>query len=198
MEKDQQIWNYEFEKEKSIVPGTLLLSEPFMFDENFRRTVVLVCEHGPESGTVGLVLNKPLDLRLAEVVEDFPDFNGRVFLGGPVATDTLQFVHSLGDKIEGSLPITQKVNWGGNFEQLKEMISKGQVAPYEVNFYLGYSGWSPEQLKTELMDNSWIVAKGTHKLIFEVDYTKLWKHIMKEMGGVYTTMAGYPENPGLN
>ncbi len=198
MDNGHQIWNYEFEKEKNIVPGSLLLSEPFMFDDNFRRTVVLVCEHSEESGTVGLVINKPIDLRLQDVVEEFPAFNGRLFLGGPVGTDTLQFIHTLGDKIEGSLPITQKVYWGGNFEQLKELIAKGEVAPYEVNFYLGYSGWSPEQLKTELMDNSWIVAKGTHKLIFNADYTRLWKQIMKEMGGVYNTMASYPENPGLN
>ncbi|MFN8286122.1 MAG: YqgE/AlgH family protein [Chitinophagales bacterium] len=198
MDSENTLWNYDFEKEKDIKPGSLLLSEPFMFDENFRRTVVLVCEHTEPNGTVGIIVNKPIDLRLQEVVEDFPQFNGKLFLGGPVGTDTLQFIHSLGDKIEGSIKLSEKLYWGGNFDQLKSLIAEGQVAPYEVNFYLGYSGWSSAQLETELKDNSWIIAQATPKHIFHSDYSKLWKMVMKEMGGVYNTMAGYPENPMLN
>ena len=67
MDENEKIWSYEFEKEKEIKAGQLLLSEPFMFDENFRRTVVLVCEHTEENGTVGLILNKPINLRLVEM-----------------------------------------------------------------------------------------------------------------------------------
>ena len=83
MENNDNIWSYEFEKEKGLRAGHLLLSEPFMFDENFRRTVVLVCEHTVENGTVGLILNKPINLRLNDVVEGFPAFRGKIFLGGP-------------------------------------------------------------------------------------------------------------------
>lgn len=198
MENEKPLWNYDFEKEKEIKPGCLLLSEPFMFDENFRRTVVLICEHNGDNGTVGIIINKPIDLRLQEVVEDFPAFPGKLFLGGPVGTDTLQFLHSLGDKIEGSVKLSDKLYWGGNFENLKTLIRNNEVAPYEVSFYLGYSGWSPGQLETEMKDNSWIVAEATNKHIFHSDYSKLWKSVMKDMGGVYNTMAGYPENPMLN
>ncbi len=197
METDK-IWSYEFEKSKPIQSGRLLLSEPFMLDENFRRTVVLVCEHNSESGTLGLILNKPINLRMTEIVEDFPEFKAKLFLGGPVGTDTLQFLHSLGDTIEGSMQLTEKLYWGGNFEQLKSLIENRQVSSNDIHFFLGYSGWSWGQLDEELKSNSWVIANAGYKDIFETPAENLWKDIMKNMGGIYNTMAGYPENPTLN
>lgn len=198
MSDNESIWSYDFEKDKEIVPGRLLLSEPFMFDENFRRTVVLLCSHDDENGTVGVILNKPINLRLNDVVEEFPQFKGKLYLGGPVATDTLQFIHSLGDEIEGSVKLSDHVYWGGNFEQLRTLVTAGKLKPDDVKFYLGYSGWETGQLLQEMKDNSWIIAKGNYKHIFQSDVNTLWKNVMKEMGGVYDTMANYPENPTLN
>ncbi len=198
MDDKENIWSYEFERNKGLNAGQLLLSEPFMFDENFRRTVVLVCEHTVENGTVGLILNKPINLRLNDVVEGFPAFNGKIFLGGPVGTDTMQFLHCLGGKIENSLKLTDNLYWGGNFEQLKELMTKGEIQPYEVRFFLGYSGWSAGQLEEEMKDNAWIVTQATSGHIFSTPFDNLWKSTMKDMGGIYNTMAGYPENPTLN
>lgn len=198
MDDKDNVWSYEFEKGKGVKAGKLLLSEPFMFDENFRRTVVLVCEHTQENGTVGLILNKPINLRLNDVVEGFPPFKGKIFLGGPVGTDTMQFVHGLGDRIENSLKLADGLYWGGNYDQLKEMMANGEITTEHVRFFLGYSGWSSGQLDEELKDNSWIIADANAHHIFDTPHEHLWKIIMKEMGGVYTTMAGYPENPTLN
>ncbi len=198
MSDNEKIWSYEFEKDKEIKAGQLLLSEPFMFDENFKRTVVLVCEHNEEDGTVGLILNKPVNLRLNDVVEGFPPFKGKVFLGGPIGTDTLQFLHSLGNKIEDSLQLAKGLYWGGNFEQMKLMMSAGEIQPDEIRFYLGYSGWSPNQLMEEMKVNSWIVSPAKRQYIFQSDFNQLWKEVMLGMGGVYSTMASYPENPMLN
>jgi putative transcriptional regulator len=198
MSKDDKLWSYDFEKHKTVTAGTLLLSEPFMFDENFRRTVVLVCSHTEEDGTVGVILNKPVNLRLNDVVEGFPPFKGKLFLGGPVGTDTLQFIHSLGEEIEGSVKLSEHLYWGGDFGELIRLVKNGQVKPDDVRFYLGYSGWETGQLQQELEDNSWIIATGNYRHIFQSDHTQLWKNVMKEMGGVYETMAGYPENPILN
>ncbi len=198
MVDDDKIWSYEFEKDKVVKAGQLLLSEPFMEDENFRRTVVLVCEHSIANGTIGLMLNKPVNLRLTDVIEDFPSFKGRVFLGGPVGTDTLQFLHSLGDLIDGSIKLADGLYWGGDFDQVKAMIKNGKITPHDIRFYLGYSGWSAEQLGQELKDNSWIIAQANYKHIFEIPADTLWKDVMKELGGLYDTMSGYPENPILN
>jgi putative transcriptional regulator len=198
MVENDKIWSYEFEKSKDLKAGQLLLSEPFMPDENFKRTVVLVCEHTRENGTVGLIVNKPINLKLNEVVEDFPPFKAKVFLGGPVGTDTLQFLHSLGDQIEGSIQLTDKLYWGGNFEQIKVMLAGDKIKPDEIRFYLGYSGWVTGQLDNELRENAWIIAKATHRNIFKTPYETLWREVMKSLGGVYSTMAGYPENPNFN
>jgi putative transcriptional regulator len=198
MADNEKIWSYEFEKNKGIAAGQLLLSEPFMFDENFKRTVVLVCSHDEENGTVGLIVNKPINIRLNDVIEDFPPFKAKIYLGGPVGTDTIQFLHSLGDEMEGSVKLTDHVYWGGDFEQLKSMITKGTVKQEDVRFYLGYSGWSSEQLMQEMKDNSWIIAKANYKHIFQSDIQSLWKEVMKNMGGIYNTMSNYPESPMLN
>lgn len=198
MQGNEKIWGYEFEKNKSLQPGQLLLSEPFMEDENFRRTVVLLCEHHPENGTVGIILNKAIKLRLEELVENFPPFKGKVFLGGPVGTDSLQFLHSLGDELEGTIRLSEHLYWGGNFEQLKLMIKEGKVGVNDVRFYLGYSGWSVGQLEEEMKSNSWIIAKASFKYVFQTPADMLWKEVMQNMGGVYQTMSGYPENPSFN
>lgn len=198
MVDNDKIWSYEFERSKGLAAGQLLLSEPFMPDENFRRTVVLVCEHNRQNGTVGLIVNKPINLRLNDIVEDFPPFKAKVFLGGPVGTDTLQFLHTRGTEIEGSVKLTDKLYWGGNFEQIKLMLREEKITTDEIRFYLGYSGWEIGQLDNEVRENSWIITQATHKHIFQTQYDILWRDVMKNMGGVYSTMAGYPENPALN
>ncbi len=194
----EKIWSFELEKGKQLRAGVALLSEPFMMDENFSRTVVLICEHDKENGTMGLILNKPVKLRLNEVLPDFPSFiNGKIFLGGPVGTDTMQFLHRLGSKIEGSVELADGLFWGGNFEQVKLLIENNSVNPNDIAFYIGYSGWGDEQLQNELEQNSWIIAESNADYVFNFK-DSLWKDILTEMGGVYEVMAGYPENPILN
>ncbi|MCS6818997.1 MAG: YqgE/AlgH family protein [Chitinophagales bacterium] len=190
-------WSYEYEKNKEVAPGKLLLSEPFMMDENFSRTVVLICEHDNENGTLGLILNRPLKVRLNELVSSLPAFEGNVFLGGPVATDTMQFLHKLGEKIEGSVKITDGIYWGGNFEQIKILIQNRNIHPGQIAFYVGYSGWGPGQLQRELEENSWIISDARAEYVFNYS-DQIWKNILKSMGGIYQAIASYPQNPILN
>ena len=193
------IWNFEFEKGKPLRAGSLLLSEPFMWDENFKRTVILVCRHHSIDGTSGVILNKPVQLNLEDLLESFPkDFGGQLFLGGPVGTDMIQMVHTMGHKITDSQKICEGVYWGGNFDQLKKLIRQGEITKNHVRFYIGYSGWDAKQLQDEIKENSWIIAQAQHKYIFNNDPDSLWRNIMNDMGGLYQTMASYPENPNLN
>ena len=193
----KNIWSYEYEKDKKIAPGKLLLSEPFMLDENFSRTVVLVCEHDMENGTMGLILNKPVKIRLNEIVPTLPPFAGKIYLGGPVCTDTMQFVHRLGEKIEGSVELADGLFWGGSFEQIKLLIENNNVKPDDIAFYIGYSGWGAEQIQDEIKSSSWIISQAKASYIFNYQ-DNIWREALKEMGGIYATMAGYPENPILN
>lgn len=190
-----------FEYDKNIPNperGDMLISEPFLNDPNFERTVILICEHN-EQGTFGLVLNKLTDLTLADVLTDEIAFSGLINLGGPVEQNTLHFVHRLGDKIEGSVELGEGVYWSGDFEQIKFMLNEGLLEEEDIQFYLGYSGWAEGQLREELDAQTWFVKKGVSKEeIFDMDLDELWKSILKTMGGKYKVFSNYPVDPRLN
>lgn len=177
--------------------GRLLLSEPFLSDPNFRRVVILVAEHSAE-GSLGFVLNKPIEYRLNEIVEDFPEFDAPVYLGGPVETDSLHFIHRipyLADEEDEILPGLYR---GSNFERLRFMIQEGHVEPTDVRFFIGYSGWAPNQLQDEMKSKTWIVSASSPKVAFSEDHESMWREILQGMGSKYKAMANYPEDPSLN
>ena len=184
--------------EKKAKKGSLLLAEPFMWDPNFKRTVTLICENEEENGTFGFVLNRPMEMKLHEAIHGIKKFNARLFYGGPVALDTLHFLHRLGSKIDDTVEICKGLYWGGNFAVLKHMINSGKVSPSDFRFFLGYSGWSAGQLNEELNQNSWIIhdVKATH--IFNTEAEDLWKKVLKEKGGEFAQMVNYPEDPSYN
>lgn len=177
--------------------GRLLLSEPFLGDSYFGRSVVLLAEHN-EEGSFGIVLNKPIADPFNEIVKDFPDFEGKLFVGGPVETESLFFVHTLGDAIEGSLEIGSGLYWGGDIEIVKEMILLNAITPDDIRFSVGYSGWSPNQLNDELKRNSWLVSKGLNKNILKIAPDQMWKKLLAPMGEEYKHWPKFPTNPGLN
>lgn len=178
--------------------GSLLVAEPFMWDPNFKRTVSIICENDDENGTFGFVLNKPLQMKLHEAIHGIKKFNAPLFYGGPVELDTLHFLHNIGNVLEGSVQICDGLFWGGNFQQTKDLINKGLVSPNNFRFFLGYSGWEPNQLNKELEDNSWIVHHVTAKHIFQDKSDALWKIVLQEKGGEYAQMVNYPEDPTYN
>lgn len=177
--------------------GRLLLSEPLMGDFYFGRAVVLLAEHNDE-GSFGLVLNKPVQHKFNSIVKGFPDFDGQLYVGGPVETNSLFFVHSIGDHIEGSIEIGSGIYWGGDIEVIKEMILLKAITPYDIRFSIGYSGWSPDQLKDELKRNSWVVSTGLNKDIFKIDPKNMWKQLLAPLGDKYSYWPNFPTDPGLN
>jgi putative transcriptional regulator len=176
--------------------GKLLIAEPFMEDPYFKRSVVLLTEYN-KNGAFGFVLNKPMDISVNEVLKDFPEFNAPVFMGGPVQTDSLFYIHNQGKVIEGSQQINKDLFWAGNFDQLKQMIIDQQIFPNEITFFIGYSGWDYHQLKNEIEDESWIISDVKSNLL---DYTshKLWQSSLQKMGPKYAMLSNFPEDPILN
>mgnify|MGYP001236482380 FL=1 len=177
--------------------GRILISEPFLNDPNFKRTIILLAEHG-EDGSVGFVLNKPTDYRIHEVIEDFPKFDAPVYYGGPVQLDTLQFIYKGAEIIDGSVEIIPGVYWGGSFDLLKAVIGSGSVSPEDFRFFLGYSGWTEGQIDDEISLNSWIVTETAAEDIFSKDPDNLWRDILKSMGKKFAILASFPENPSVN
>jgi len=168
-----------------------------MHDENFQRSVVLLVEHN-ENGSLGFVMNRRLKVKINEVIEGIPDFDARIFIGGPVEQSTLHFVHRIGDNLSGSHQISEGLHWAGDFDQLRELILAGEVDPKEILFFVGYSGWGPGQLDTELERKSWIVAPEKADFVFQQDYADLWRQVLQEMGDKYKIISNYPVDPRMN
>jgi putative transcriptional regulator len=185
-------------KTPRIRSGKLLLAEPFMLDPNFRRSVVLICEHNSEEGSVGFILNKQLNVQVNDLVADMPSIESPVFFGGPVATDSIHFVHNVGDLLDESVEVMRGVHWGGDFEKLKFLIQSKLILAHNIRFFVGYSGWSPGQLREELEYKSWVVADMHANYLFKSKPGMLWKQAMHNLGNTYSVIAQMPEQHSFN
>lgn len=180
-----------------IKAGRLLISEPFMNDEYFGRSVVLLCEHNEEE-TVGFILNKPMVLSINEAMEDFPSIEGQMYFGGPVEADMVHFIHRLGNRLPGSFEIGHGIYWGGDFETLAFLIDTKQVSGGDVRFFAGYSCWDGKQLKRELKERTWIIGEGDLKYLFSEDPDHLWREVLRNMGRQFSVIANFPVDPSFN
>jgi len=186
-------------KTNNIKPdrGTILISEPFLLDYFFRRSVILLAEHN-EDGTFGVIVNKPIKARFNDIVKDFPEFNSKIFLGGPVQGDSLFFIHTLGDLVENSLEIIPGVFWGGDIERIRELIKLSLIKPNQIRFFIGYSGWSPNQLEEELERNSWVVSHVTADDLLKTTPSSLWSRSLGKLGSDYSHWNKFPDDPSDN
>ncbi|HLZ15708.1 MAG TPA: YqgE/AlgH family protein, partial [Cyclobacteriaceae bacterium] len=166
-------------------------------DPNFERTIILLCEHN-DDGTVGFVLNKPSLSKLGELIADLSQLKNIVCMGGPVQQDTLHYIHRCAD-IDGAIEVSERIYWGGEFEQLIAKLETHQLKPKDIKFFLGYSGWSPNQLEDEIKANSWIVSDlVSEELIFETTEEEMWRKTLKNMGGRFSMYSNYPVDPTMN
>jgi putative transcriptional regulator len=174
--------------------GSLLISEPFLFDPYFKRTVILLSEHNKK----GSVLNKPINLKLNDVISDFPKIDAEVYFGGPVNQNNLFYIHTVGKKITGCIEIFKGLYWGGDFDTLKFLIDTKQINSSQIRFFAGYSGWSPNQLEKEMKEKSWISTKSTIKLIMSTEQGNIWSEVLKKLGKKFEIMSKFPEDPAMN
>ena len=179
-------------------PGEVLLSEPTMNDFHFGRSVVLLIDHTEAEGTFGIIMNKPLKMKLNELVDNFNDYDAPVFWGGPVAENKIFFMHTLGDLIPESCKIMDGLYWGGDAEVLNTLIEQGIADKSNVRFFLGYSGWEAGQLVSELERNSWVTCRSSAKTLLNTSPDQLWKTLVNRMGKEYALWSRFPKNPEDN
>jgi putative transcriptional regulator len=177
--------------------GKILISEPFLSDNYFKRSVVLITEHSKE-GTVGFILNKPVELSVADILEDFPSFEADISIGGPVGTNTVHYIHTLGDLIPNSAKIMKGIYWGGDFDAVKRLANAGTINPKQLRFFLGYSGWRPDQLEEELEQNAWAVEDIDPGKVMNYTLESTWKSTLEEFGERYKMWLLTPDTPNLN
>ena len=179
--------------------GSILISEPFLQDAYFQRSVVLLVEHNTQ-GSMGFVLNKKTDLIVNTFFperEEYPEIP--IYLGGPVSANRLFFIHSLGDLIvPDSVKIKDRLYFDGDFEALKRYIQNGHSIEGKVKFFLGYSGWTEGQLGNEINKNSWVVSHAAKENVLLADGESFWKNSLEQLGSNYEAWTKYPKDPYLN
>lgn len=186
-------------KTNNIAPkkGRILIAEPFLPGNFFNRSVVLLVAYS-KKGAVGFIINKQIDLGIHDIVPGFPEFDADVYLGGPVATDSVYFIHKLGRKLPGSISVLENLYWGGDFEILKQQIASGLVNPSEIRFFVGYSGWDSGQLEREIREDSWLVNDVDEEAVMREMHEASWVDFVKKAGHRYSFWENFPENPAMN
>jgi len=113
-------------------------------------------------------------------------------------TDTLYFIHKIPELIPDSMPVSDQIYWGGNFESLKSLLQHQEIKNTEIRFFLGYSGWAKVQLEEEVINKSWFVSENDFENILSTDNNTLWKNKLLQKGGEYKIWANAPNNINLN
>src|ERR1041385_700052 len=162
------------------VAGSLLVAHPNMLDPNFRRTVLFISEHDPNEGALGVIINRPLDRQVADLVSDEPPASLAavpVFLGGPVGKNQLMFAAFEWQKGEGV-----KLNRNVGVAEPSDVAGEKSATIFA---FVGYAGWGAGQLERELQQKAWVVHKARPSLLKLDRLPNLWFDIMRSLGPWY-------------
>jgi putative transcriptional regulator len=165
-----------------IAPG-FLIAVPQLGDSNFERSVVLVLEHS-ERGAMGLIINRPAQLKLAEVAKGndisvSPAYEqASVFVGGPVEPERGFVLHNR-TEVPEAIPLFEGLYVSGSLESLRLLF---QGTPKDFRLCLGYSGWAPGQLEQEMREGTWITAEPSSRHVLETPASQIWETVLKDMG----------------
>jgi len=190
--------------EAESLSGQLLVATPLLGDPNFRRTVILIVEDEPEEGTLGVVLNRPTEVQVEQVLESWTDLvtgPSVVFRGGPVSPNSaLALALAQGDdeplgwrSLEGS-SLTSSIGLV-DLEAPPELLAGGITS---LRVFAGYAGWGPGQLQSEIEEGAWYVLAGEPTDAFLAEPERLWQEVLRRQGGEFAIVATYPDDPLLN
>ncbi len=179
--------------------GKVLVATPALTDPNFHRTVILLLDHD-EEGAVGVVLNRPSEVRLAEALPGWEYLAASppvIFAGGPVEPDA---VIALGRARPETLPDAgwspivdrlRVVDLAGGPEEADDLVEDARV-------FIGYAGWAPGQLEDEVAADAWFVADARDVDAVASAPDALWSQVLRRQGGELALFSTFPENPSLN
>ena len=178
--------------------GKILISEPFLPDPNFRRSVVLIADYG-NHGTIGFVLNQVTDFAVNMLLKELPHVNTSAYQGGPVELESFHYIHKY-PQISKSSKISEGIHWSGDFDEVHEGLKNNVFKQEDFKFFIGYSGWAPGQLEQELEEKSWLIGDMDSSILFDksISDDDLWKHTIRSIGGSDSLLANSPIDPNLN
>jgi putative transcriptional regulator len=174
--------------------GHLLVAAPTLVDPTFARAVVLVAEHS-DGGALGVVLNRPSGVTVAEVVPDLAallDEDDPVYTGGPVQPSGVIVLAEFEQPSDAALAIDGDLG----FVALEDDVE--DLAAGRARAFAGHAGWGAGQLDAELAEEAWFVAPFDREDAFADDPEELWSRALTRKGGAYALVARMPEDPTLN
>jgi putative transcriptional regulator len=171
-----------------------LIAMPGLKDPNFSRTVTYICEH-TEQGAMGIVINRPMEIRLGEVLEQLdiqPQADGvadaQVYLGGPVQTDRGFVIHTGPGDYDSTLSVTPDIRVTTSRDVL-EAIAAGQGPEHRL-VALGYAGWGGGQLEEELSANAWLSGPADDNIMFRLSPAQRWLAAAQLLGIDLNLLSG--------
>ena len=168
--------------------GSLLVAHPNMLDPNFGRAVLFISAHTPDDGALGVILNRPLEKQVSEVVSEAP-LNALdkvpVFFGGPVGRDRLIFA-----SLEWKTGEGLKLNHNVDLDEANKQIGK---SPGSIRAFIGYAGWGAGQLEAEMKQNAWVIRKPDRATMKLDRLPRLWFDIMRGLGPWFKLLAAAPD-----
>lgn len=180
----------------NIEKGKIITATPFLEDPFFKKTVVLIADFN-DSGTLGFIMNKVTNLKLADLLEGI-EFDADIYYGGPVGNESVYYLHTLGNQVEDCVEILPGLFWGGDFEVLKTLLNTGVADEMQVRFFAGYAGWDAGQLEKEFDAKSWILGNTKmSEIMTMVPSDEIWRLKVKA-DSEYAIWSNFTDTPHLN
>ncbi|MDO5571275.1 MAG: YqgE/AlgH family protein [Bacteroidales bacterium] len=179
-------------------PGCLLISAPFLDQLYFKRSVILLIDD-MDNSVMGLIQNKPSRLFLNNIISGLEDIDRiPIFYGGPLQEDRLFYIHNLGDLIPNSIKISDNLYIDGDFNTVMSYLKSNQNIDGNIKFFLGYSGWSRNQLLNEIEDDTWLVSENNSNYILNQKGDEMWNEALSKLDSKFRQWLKYPKETYLN
>ncbi len=180
--------------------GDLLIAEPLLDEPYFKRSVIMLLDEDRNEGHIGLTLNKQTPVTLQDI---FPEWRAgaqvRVYSGGPVESDRLFMLHTMGDIFNGSVEVTKGIYVGGKLDDVIDYVNNNPDIEGCLRFFLGYSGWGRGQLTSEILKNTWALnANPGQTDILTGAEDVYWRREVERLGEKYRSWLIVPSNPSFN
>jgi putative transcriptional regulator len=183
--------------------GRLLVASPTLEDANFRRTVILMLDHG-DDGALGLVMNRPMDVDVSSVLPAWQPYTtapGRLFQGGPVQLDSALGLVAMPGVTNGNGTEQAGVRLLIGSIGLVDLDARPeQIAPglAGLRIFAGYAGWAPGQLEGEIAEGAWYVVDSEARDAFTDEPQQLWREVLRRQRGRLAMVSTYPDDATLN